>query len=95
MTNLSENVEPAFGPWHQSRFAFDVFRSAVLALLDLQRPPGEPLRPSDNEIADLYLGEDGTPEAAGRVLAGGAAAAAGIPLPGARRPQQKDDQGRS
>jgi hypothetical protein len=86
---IAQNVEPPFGAWHQSRFAFEVFRAAVLALLDLQRPPGEPVRPSGNEIGDLYLGEDGTPEAAGRMLAGSAATAAGIPLPGQRREKER------
>jgi hypothetical protein len=76
------NVRPAFGHWHEDRFAFDTFRAAVLALIDLHRPPGMPVRPKDNEIADSYLGEDGTPETAGRMIAGGAAVAAGIPVPG-------------
>src|SRR5216683_1238004 len=52
---------------------------------NVEPPAGEPVRPAENEIADLYLGEDGTPETAGRMLAGGAATAAGIPLPGQRR----------
>jgi len=86
---IARNVEPPFGAWHQNRFSFDVFRAAVLALLDLQRPAGEPVRPAENEIADLYLGEDGTPETAGRMLAGGAATAAGIPLPGQRRREER------
>ncbi len=76
------NVRPAFGNWHEDRFAFDTFRAAVLALIDLHRPPGMPVRPKDNEIADSYLGEDGTPETAGRMIAGGASVAAGIPVPG-------------
>ena len=76
------NVRPAFGNWHEDRFAFDTFRAAVLALIDLHRPPGMPVRPTDNEIADSYLGEDGTPETAGRMIAGGASVAAGIPVPG-------------
>jgi len=81
---VARNVEPPFGVWHKSRFAFDAFRAAVLALLDLHRPGGMPERPADNEIADMYLGEDGTTETAGRMLAGGAATAAGIPMPGRR-----------
>jgi hypothetical protein len=84
-----DNVEPPFGAWHQNRFAFDVFRAAVLALLDLHRPAGDPVRPSETEIADLYLGEDGTPETAGRMLAGGAATAAGIPFPSQRLRQER------
>lgn len=82
---ISRNVEPPFGRWTENRFAFDTFRAAVLALIDLHRPPGYPVRPADNEIADNYLGEDGTPETAGRIIAGGAAVAAGIPMPGDRR----------
>jgi len=77
---VARNVEPPFGAWHQSRFAFDTFRAAVLALIDLHRPGGMPVRPTDNEIADAYLGEDGTPETAGRMIAGGAATAAAIPM---------------
>jgi hypothetical protein len=86
---IAQNIEPPFGVWHQSRFAFEVFRSAVVGLLDLQRPPGDAVRPSGNAIADLYLGENGTPEAAGRVLAGSAATAAGIPLPGQRHEKER------
>ena len=76
------NIRPAFGVWHEDRFAFDTFRAAVLALIDLHRPAGTPIRPKDNEVADSYLGEDGTPETAGRMIGGGAAVAAGIPIPG-------------
>jgi len=76
------NIQPAFGAWHEDRFAFDTFRAAVLALVDLHRPSGTPIRPEDNEIADSYLGKDGTPETAGRMIAGGAAVAAQIPVPG-------------
>jgi hypothetical protein len=86
---LARNVEDPFGIWHENRFAFDVFRAAVLALLDLHRPAGEPVRPSDNEIADMFLGEDGTPETAGRMLAGGAATAAGIPFTRQRLRQER------
>lgn len=78
------NVKPPFGPWYENRFAFDTFRAAVLALIDLHRPSGVPTRPSDNAIADMYLGEDGTPEAAGRMIAGGAAVAVGVPFPDQR-----------
>jgi hypothetical protein len=78
---LAGNVEPPFGRWHKDRFAFDTFRAGVFALLDLHRPAGTPTRPKDNEIADMYLGEDGTPETAGRMIAGGAAVAAQIPMP--------------
>lgn len=87
---VARNVEPAFGAWHEDRFAFAVFRAAVLVLLDLQRPSGEPVRPT-GDVADLYLGEDGTPEAAGRLLAGGAARAAGISFPGQRRLQRGEE----
>jgi hypothetical protein len=86
---VARNVEPPFGAWHQSRFAFDTFRAAVLALIDLHRPGGVPVRPDDNEIADMYLGEGGTSETAGRMLAGGAATAAGIPMPGQRLRQER------
>ena len=57
--SLAHNVEQAFGSWHENRFAFDVFRAAVFAILDLHRPIGERVRPADNEIADMYLGEGG------------------------------------
>ncbi len=80
---VAQNLEVPFGSWHENRFAFDVFIEAVKVLMALYRPPGDSVRPSDNEIADLYLGTAGTPEVAGRMLAGGAAAAANIPLPGA------------
>jgi hypothetical protein len=79
------NVRPAFGAWHEDRFAFDTFRAAVLGLIDLHRPAGMPIRPKENEIADNYLGENGTPETAGRMIGGGAAVAAGIPVPGMER----------
>jgi hypothetical protein len=83
--SVARNVEPPFGRWHENRFAFDTFRAGVLALIDLHRPAGTPIRPSDNQIADMYLGDDGTPETAGRVIAGSAATAAGIPMPSRRR----------
>ena len=79
---VAQNLEVPFGSWHENRFAFDVFVEAVKVLMALYRPPGKSVRPSDNEIADLYLGTAGTPETAGRMLAGGAAAAANIPMPG-------------
>jgi hypothetical protein len=75
------NVEPPFGSWYENRFAFETFRAAVLALIDLHRPTGAAARPEDNEIADMYLGEEGTPETAGRMLAGSAAVAVNIPMP--------------
>lgn len=81
---VARNVEAPFGRWHENKFAFETFRAAILALIDLYRPAGDPVRPADNEIADMYLGESGTPETAGRMLAGGAATAAGIPLPSQR-----------
>jgi integrase len=59
---VARNVEPPFGVWHKSRFAFEAFRAAVLALLDLHRPGGMPERPADNEIADMYLGKTGRPK---------------------------------
>lgn len=80
ITTVARNIGPAFGAWHQNRFAFDTFRAGVLALIDLYRPRGEPVRPSENEIADMYLGEDGTPETAARMIAGGVAVAAQFPL---------------
>jgi hypothetical protein len=76
--SIARNVNDAFGPWHENRFAFDTFRSAVLAVIDLHRPTGVPIRPEEGGIADMYLGEDGTPETAGRMLAGAAAVATGI-----------------
>lgn len=91
---VARNVEPAFGPWHQNRYAFDVLRAAILALLDLCRPTEGAARPPDTNLADIYLGVDGgTPETVGRMLAGGAAVTAGIPMPGGggpRRPQRTE-----
>jgi hypothetical protein len=83
--NVVRNLEVPFGSWHKNRFAFDVFTEAVNALIELFRPKGDSVRPTDNEIADLYLGTAGTPETAGRMLAGGAAAGARILTPGARQ----------
>jgi len=91
---VARNLQQSpFGSWHKNRFAFEVFRDAVNTLVTLSKPPGDPVRPSDNEIADLYLGDRGTPEDAGRMLAGGAAVAANIPLPRAakgREPSQDE-----
>ena len=91
---VAQNLEGPFGSWHKDRFAFDVFVEAVNVVMALYRPPGESVRPSDNEIADLYLGTAGTPETAGRMLAGGAAAAANIPMPGARKEGESARAGR-
>jgi len=82
---VTRNIRAPFGSWHRHRFAFEVFRAAVNTLLGFYRPSGDPVRPSDNEIADLYLGDAGTPETAGKMLAGGAATAANLPMPGAAR----------
>jgi len=82
---IADEVDPAFGAWHKTRFAFETFKTAVAALIDLHRPAGMPIRPSNNQIAEMYLGEEGTPETAGRMIAGSAATAAGIPMPGQRR----------
>jgi hypothetical protein len=88
------NMEPAFGSWHENRFAFEVLRVAVNVLLDFYRPPGDPIRPSDNDIADLYLGDSGTPETAGRMLAGAAAGAVNIPMTGAGRTREPSRKGK-
>jgi hypothetical protein len=90
---VARNLEPPFGSWHENRFAFDVFAEAVNALLDLYRPPGDAVRPSDNEIAELYLGAQGTSATAGRMLAGGAATAANIQMPGAPKGRQPSQSG--
>jgi hypothetical protein len=70
-----------FGAWHENPFAFQVFRATVLKLIDLFKPPGEPIRPT-GVGADFFLGDDGTPETAGSVFAATAALDAGISLPG-------------
>jgi hypothetical protein len=82
---VARSIEEPIGKWFESRFAFDTFRAAVLAIIDLHRPPGALIRPS-NRIADIYLGIDGNPESAGRMFAGAAAVAAGIPMPGGPKP---------
>jgi hypothetical protein len=91
---VARRIEPAFGPWHQNRYAFDVLRAAILALLDLCRPAEGAAGPPDTPLASIYLGVDGgTPETVGRMLAGGAAVTAGIPMPGgggSRRPQRTE-----
>src|SRR5438309_128751 len=76
------NVRPAFGNWHEDRFAFDTFRAAVLALIDLHRPPGMPVRPKDNEISDILLGVDDTPVTNGRLVAGCVSVVSGCPVSG-------------
>ena len=87
---LVHNVDDPFGSWHQNRFAFDVFRAAVLALLDLLRPAGEPVQPiATDVIAYLFLGEEGSAETVARMLAGGAATAAGIPFPSHRLQRER------
>src|SRR5438270_478814 len=40
VNQTARNLKVAFGPWHENRFAFDTFRAAVLALIDLHRPAG-------------------------------------------------------
>jgi hypothetical protein len=79
--SVAQNLEVPFGSWHKNRFAFDVFLEAINALVTLFQPSGDSIRPT-NEIAELYLGATGTPQTAGRMLAGGAAAAANITMPG-------------
>ena len=78
---VAQNLEVPFGTWHKDRFAFDVFVEAVKGLMALYRPPGDAAPPSDNEIADIYIGTTRTPETAGRMLAGCAAATANITMP--------------
>jgi hypothetical protein len=90
---VSRNIRVPFGPWHRNRFAFEVLRAAVNTLMGFFKPTGDPVRPSNNDIADLYLGEAGTPEIAGKMLAGGAATAAGLPVPGAAKQREAIQNG--
>jgi hypothetical protein len=91
---VARNVETPFGAWHENPAAFEAFRVAVNTLLALYKPAGAPVLPSDNEIADLYLGEARSLETAGKMLAMAAATAAGTPLPGGsgRQPAQRYDR---
>jgi hypothetical protein len=86
ITTVVADLRVPFGSWHENRFSFEVFLEAVDALISLYRPAGEAVRPTGNEIAELYLGPAGTPQTAGRMLAGGAAAAANITAPGMPKP---------
>jgi hypothetical protein len=88
------NINSAFGPWHQDRFSFEVFKAAITTLLVFQRPRGAPVPPSDADKVELYLGPDGTPETAGRMFAVSVAIAEGIPIPGELRqaPTQRGER---
>ena len=82
IVQAAHNINAAFGPWHQDRFSFDVFKTAITTLLTFQKPEGAPVPPSDPDKVDLYLGPDGTPETAGRMFAVSVAITEGIPIPG-------------
>lgn len=77
----ARNINAGFGPWHQDRFSFDVFKAAINTLLAFHKPEGAPIPPSDPGKVDLYLGPDGTPETAGRMFAVSVAITEGIPIP--------------
>jgi hypothetical protein len=81
IVQAARNINAAFGPWHQGRFSFDVFKAAITTLLAFQKPEGAPVPPSDPDKVDLYLGPDGTPETAGRMFAVSVAITEGTPIP--------------
>jgi hypothetical protein len=64
--SLTRNVRRYFGDWDQDRYAFDVFKVALDALLAEVRPKGLPIPPTVNE-AEFCPGD--TPETAGKALA--------------------------
>lgn len=72
--NLARNVRPYFGDWHKNRYAFDVFRIAVDAVLTKVRPKGEPKPPPDD--GEFRPGD--TSEAAGKALAAAEIIARGL-----------------
>ncbi len=72
--NLARNVRPYFGDWHKNRYAFDVFKVAVDAVLTKVRPKGEPKAPPDD--GEFRPGD--TPEAAGKALAAAEIIARGL-----------------
>jgi hypothetical protein len=88
----TRNARSPFGLWHENRFAFDVVRAAINIILDLFRPPGDPIRPS-NHWADFFLGDDGKPETAGRTLASIGAIYGNIPLPGTDKEIEPSEAG--
>jgi hypothetical protein len=65
ISELARNVKPYYGAWHESAYAFAVFKVAVETLLSKMRPKGEPVAPSNT---DEWLPGD-TPESAGVNLA--------------------------
>jgi hypothetical protein len=64
---FADTIGAFYVPWHEDRFAFEILRSAVITLLDYQRPKGEPVVRSDRPLDILGEGDD--PAAIGRGLA--------------------------
>jgi hypothetical protein len=54
----------AGAPWHGDPFAFEAFRAAVMAVLDILRPPGEVVPPK--RTGSLPIGDD--PQAISRMM---------------------------
>ena len=76
---VAQNIEPTYGLWHESPFAFLVFKEALNTLLTYLKPKGEPVppKPDPDSRAALFFGENASPETAGKALAMAALAAAG------------------
>jgi hypothetical protein len=62
---VARNVKPYYGDWHESPYAFEVFKIAIDTLLAKVRPKGLPIPPPDD--GEFRPGD--TPEAAGKALA--------------------------
>jgi len=68
---MEREVRPTYGRWHQTPFAFEVFKASVTTLLGYFRPKGEPVPPptDPDSPAAVFYGLDATPETAGRIIA--------------------------
>lgn len=66
-----EELVRDFGSWSKDRFAFEVFRESLNALLKHYEPKGEPVpAPNPDGLAELLFGENPSAEHVGRFLVG-------------------------
>jgi hypothetical protein len=66
-----EELVRDFGSWSKDRFAFEVFRESINALLKYYEPKGEPVPvPNPNGLAEMLFGENPSTEDVSRFLVG-------------------------
>jgi hypothetical protein len=72
IAGAAETITEHCAPWHESPWAFDVFKAAIETLLGTYRPSGEMVRPELNPnsaVAGIFFDHQ-SPDLSGQILAG-------------------------